>query len=303
MIRQGHDLIENTVGQFRQEIGGGREQNGRRLARHAADREDQPGDDVRESHRQQYAPDGLQFGRAERVAAVAQRVVDRAHRLFGRPDHDRQHEQGEGQRAGDDRVAESERTDEQRHAEQAEHDRRYAAQVARHDADHSDEPVVAGVFADMDARHHAERKRDGDAARHQAERADDSRQDASLGHPVFGHRGEKFPTDDAGSFDDDETQNPYQYSHDQQACQSEQPEGKSLRALLAFRYFRGRYHVVRSLLFFSFLARAGGESFSGRRRGFLVYIVLGRRAEIISTAMLSSSVSRNRMQPSMNSAS
>jgi len=38
----------------------------------------------------------------------------------GRPDHDRQHEQGEGQRAGDDRVAEPERTDEKRHAEQAE---------------------------------------------------------------------------------------------------------------------------------------------------------------------------------------
>jgi len=80
------------------------------------------------------------------------------------------------------------------------------------------------------------------------------------------------------------------------------PKASCCERFLRFDIFEDVIMLSVRYCFFRF-SRAGGESFSGRRRGFLVYIVLGRRAEIISTAMLSSSVSRNRMQPSMNSAS
>ena len=150
-------MIENTRRQFRQEIGYRREEDRGGFARNAPYRKDQPGDDVGHGHRQQYAADRLQFGGPECEAAEPVRVVDAAQRFFGGTDHDGQYEQCEGERSRYDRIAEAERIDEQRHAEQAEHDRRHAAEVVRHDADKFDEPVVARVLADIDAREDSQR--------------------------------------------------------------------------------------------------------------------------------------------------
>ena len=76
VIRKRHALVEDTGRQLRQEVGGTGEKDGCRLARNAPQRQNQSGDDIGHSHRQDDMPDGLELGGSQRAASFAHAVGD-----------------------------------------------------------------------------------------------------------------------------------------------------------------------------------------------------------------------------------
>ena len=267
VVGQCHHLVVDARGQFGQEVGGGREEDRRRFARHAADGEDQSRRDVREGRREHHFPDGLEFGGTQRQTARAVGVGHGLQGLFRRADDQRQGQQTQRERTGDDRIPESECIDEEGHAEQTEDDRRDAAQVVGHDADEADDLAVAGIFGRVDGRHDAQRKGDDHAAHNQAAGADDGGEDAAARHAVGRSRREEFPVDDPDAVVDDEAEDPQQDGYDQQTQQAERPE--------------------RDALIGSFVCHKP---------------LLDCRLEIISAVMLMIIVMTKRMQPSRKSA-
>ena len=229
VIGQGHALVEDAAGKLGQEVGGAGEEDGRRLARHTAQGQNQTCDDIGHTHGQDDVPDGLELRGTQRTAALAHAVGDGLQRLLGRADDKGQGQQAQRERTGQDTVTETQVVDKQGHAKQAEHDGRNAAQVVGHHPDEADNPALRGILVHIDTAHHAHRESEQGAAYHQPERADDGGPDAAGGHAVLGGRGQEVPVDDTDALDDDESQDGEKYHHHSQTQQTEQAECDFLR--------------------------------------------------------------------------
>ena len=105
----------------------------------------------RQHHGQRHA--GL--GGPEGVARLPQRVRHQPQHLVAGADHDRQHQAGQGEGAGQAREAEVQHPD--REDEQAHHDRGHARHHVGHEPDNPRQPVVAAVLVEVDRAQHAER--------------------------------------------------------------------------------------------------------------------------------------------------
>ena len=200
MVGQSHALVEDTAGELRQEIGGAGEENGRRLARHAPQGQDKPGNDVGHTHGQNDMPDGLELCRPQGPAALAHTVRNGLQRLFRSTDDQRQAEQPQSERAGQDAVAKTQVIDKQGHAEQTENDGGDAAQVVGHHADEAHNPPLRCIFIHVDTAHHAHGEGEKRTAHHQIERADNGRPDAARGHAVRRGCKNEVPTDNSHTF-------------------------------------------------------------------------------------------------------
>ena len=206
MVGKRHALVEKALGELGQEVGRAGEEDGRRLARYAAEGENEACYDARHGHGEDYVPDGLRFRCPQGQGALAVGVGDVLQGLLRGADDDGQGQQSQRERAGEDAVAEAQIIDEEGHSEQTEDDGGDARQVVRHHAYEAHEFALAGVFVHVDAAHDAYGEGEAGAARHEAEGAHDGGQDAAGGHAVRGRKGEEVPAEHAETLDDDEAQ-------------------------------------------------------------------------------------------------
>ena len=157
--RQHRELRPDAVGRERNvgERADGDERRG--LADGARQREDQPGQDARQRHRQHLVPDRLPLGRAERIRAFANRARHRAQRFARREDHHRQRQQRQRRRRRPARSAHAHQPHEQAEPEQAVDDRRHRGEVGDVELDEPRRAAARAVFLEIDRRRHAERQR------------------------------------------------------------------------------------------------------------------------------------------------
>ena len=206
-------------------VGGGHGQDGeqqrRRLARGPGDGEQRAADDAADGRGQHHGQRDAGLGGAEGVAGLAQRVRHQLQHLLAGTDHHRQHQAGQGEGAGQARVAEVQHPD--REDEQAHHDRGHAGHDVGHEPHDLGQRAAAAVLVDVDRAQHAERHGydRGQAGDH--ERAVDGRPhpaDAGRNH-VRRNRaaGQEGPADGRGALGDDREQDEAerdQHDHERQ---------------------------------------------------------------------------------------
>ena len=148
-----------------------REQQRRRFARNARERQHDAGDNAGKGGRQDDREDGARARRAERERALAHRFRDQQQQLFGRPRDNRNHHDAEGDPSGDGAEL-LERQDGNPVDEHADDDRRDAVQGVGGKAHQRSEPRPR-VFRRVDPAQHADWHRHQRSKAHQDERARD----------------------------------------------------------------------------------------------------------------------------------
>ena len=198
---------------MREEIRRTSEQDRSRFSRHTSQGQNQSGDDIRHSHRQNHVPDGLKLGSSQCTASLAHAVRYCLQCLFRSTDHQRYAKQPQRQRTRQNTIAEIHIVNKQRHTEETENNRRNTAQVIGHHPDKAYQFALRRILVHVNTTHHTHRKGKQRTAHHQVECTHDSRPDASSRHPVSRSGGQKIPADHADTLIDDESQNREQNQH------------------------------------------------------------------------------------------
>src|SRR5690606_6425722 len=107
------ESVGRATGDERDEGEGADEDERRGLADGAGEREDRPGQDPGHRQGEDLVADGLPAGGTEGEGALSDRARHGADRLLRGDDDDRQDEERQGERAGDDAPAEGEGADEE----------------------------------------------------------------------------------------------------------------------------------------------------------------------------------------------
>ena len=203
-ICEGSEVLAplNTFGFFDGHREDGEEQR-RRLARGPGDGEQCAADDAADRRGQHHGERDPGLCGPEGVARLAQRVRHQPQHLVAGADHDRQHQAGQGEGAGQAREAEVQHPD--REDEQAHHDRGHTRHHVAHEPDEPRQPVLAAVLVEVDRAQHAERhghdrgeRRDLDRAEYRGPDSADAR-GQHLRRDVAGQEG---PADDRGALGD-----------------------------------------------------------------------------------------------------
>ena len=203
VIGQRHGGIKRRVWQARQEEGCPGEQDGSCLTCGPFQAKNNACDHAGQSLRQDDAADGLPACATQRDTDRAKSLRHRPQGLFGRADDDRQGHDRERQRGRQQAGAKFQEEDEQTQAEQAVNHGGDACQVDDGDADQAGDPVLGGVFRQVDGRGNAQWHRKDGRAERQVKSAHDGRQNAPLTHAVARETAQEFPGDGGCALQDD----------------------------------------------------------------------------------------------------